>query len=76
MRKNKKMRKLFKAAYMCKPKAMYDLGLRYEVGNGVPEDRDTALLLMSEAADLGYEPAVMWLKDYCFDDDALVQAES
>ncbi len=34
------------------------------------------LELMNEAADLGCEDALAWLKDYYFDDDALTQAWS
>ena len=31
---------------------------------------------IAEAAQLGYAPAVEWIKDYSFDDSAAVQAEA
>ena len=35
-----------------------------------------ALYWMNAAADAGYVPALAWLEDYYFDDDATVQAYS
>ena len=37
---------------------MYDLGIRYEKGQGVPFNSQTALFWIKKAADKGYEQAV------------------
>lgn len=76
MRRSKKVRKLVKAAKMGKSRAMYLLGLRYETGTGVPQDLGEAAVWISAAAEEGYAPALLWMKDYLFDDGANVQAEA
>ncbi len=76
MRRSKKVRRLVKAAKMGKLRAMYLLGLRYEAGTGVPQDLGEAAVWMSVAAEEGYAPAVLWMRDYLFDDGADVQAEA
>ena len=68
MGKSKKHRKLIKAAKMGKPYAMYQIGLYF--------DTDNTAAWMYAAAEAGYEPAAVWMKDYAFDDNAFVQAES
>ena len=55
---------------------MYALALRYYEGIGMEEDMEQALYWMNLAADAGYQRALEWLEDYCFDDDARVQAYS
>ena len=76
MAKTKKIRKLIKAANMEKPHAMYELGLRYELGRGVRCDMAEAVYWIDEAARVGYAPAIEWMQDYRFDDDAQTQAYS
>ena len=76
MRKNKKLKRLMKAAKMGKPYAMYMLGIRYELGCGVPLDLGEAAYWIGEAADEGYQPAEEWISDYYFDDNACLQAKS
>lgn len=76
MKKNKKLRKLMKAAKMGKAPAMYALGIRYQIGKGVESDLAEAAYWIGEAADEGYAPAEEWIKDYYFDDDAATQALS
>ncbi len=74
MSKTKKVRKIMKAAKMGKPAAMYDLGLRYELGCGVEQDADYAFYWIMCAANEGFAPAVAWMQDYMFDDNAETQA--
>lgn len=76
MKKSKKLRVICKQAKMGKPHQMYALALRYYEGVGVEEDMEMALYWMNAAADAGYVPALAWLEDYYFDDDATVQAYS
>jgi len=76
MGKPKKLRIICKQAKMGKPHQMYALALRYYEGVGVEEDMEMALYWMNAAADAGYAPALVWLEDYYFDDDATVQAYS
>ncbi|WP_418817613.1 hypothetical protein [Pseudoruminococcus massiliensis] len=76
MRKPKKLRKLIKAAKMGKPCAMYRLGICFETGTMTEKDLTKAADWISAAAEAGYAPALDWIKDYSFDDDALIQAES
>ena len=76
MSKSKKIRILTKQARRGKPHAMYELGIRYQLGQGFPLDLTQAALWISASAALGYAPAIEWLKDYAFDDDALVQAST
>ena len=76
MKKTKKLRKLIKAAKMGKPYAMYRLGIAYQLGRYVALDMNTAFGWISEAAECGYAPAISWIEDYSFDDDAMVQAKS
>ena len=75
MGKTKKMRKLIKAAKMGKPYAMYQLGICYQLGRERPQDMNKAAAWIADAAEAGYAPAIEWMKDYYFDDDACVQAE-
>ena len=76
MGKPKKLRIICKQAKMGKPHQMYALAIRYYEGTGVEEDSEKALYWMNLAADAGYAPALAWLEDYHFDDDANVQAHS
>lgn len=76
MGKPKKLRKLTKAAKMGKSCAMYRLGICFETGNMTEKDLTKAAEWISAAADAGYTPALEWIKDYSFDDNALIQAES
>lgn len=75
MGKTKKMRKLIKAAKMGKPYAMYQLGICYQLGRERPQNMNEAAAWIADAAEAGYAPAIEWMKDYYFDDDACVQAE-
>ena len=76
MKKSRRLRYLIKGAKMGDPKRTYELGLLYELGLGVEEDMSYAVELISYAARSGYKPAVDWMEDYYFDDDASVQAYS
>ena len=75
MRKSKKLRTLIKQAKMGKPCAMYQLGICYQLGRERAQDMNEAAFWISCAAEAGYAPAIEWMKDYYFDDDACVQAE-
>ena len=75
MSKSKKMRKLIKAAKMGKPYAMYQLGICYQLGRERVQDMNEAATWINRAAEAGYAPAIEWMKDYSFDDNAAVQAE-
>ena len=75
MSKSKKLRTLIKQAKMGKPYAMYQLGICYQLGRGRTQDLNEATNWISCAAEAGYAPAIEWMKDYYFDDDACVQAE-
>ncbi len=75
MSKPKKLRKLIKAAKMGNLHAIYRLALCYESGKLGEIDLPIAAMLMEIAAEEGYAPAVAWLEDYTFDDNAAVQAE-
>ncbi len=55
---------------------MYCLALRYNAGCGVPQDADYAFYWMLCASEADYAPAVAWVQDNFFDDDALVQANA
>lgn len=76
MSKSKKMRKLIKAAKMGKPFAMYQLGICYETGRECRQDILEAAVWIAEAAEKGYGPAIIWMEDYQYDDDCLVQANA
>lgn len=76
MGKPKKLRKLMKAAKMRNSHAMYQLGIWYETGHMVPKDMEKAVCWISESAQSGYAPAMEWIKDYSFDDDANLQAHT
>ena len=54
----KALQYLHKAAELGLPEAMYDLGIRYEKGQGVPFNSKTSLFWIKKAADQGYDPAV------------------
>ena len=75
MSKSKKLRTLIKQAKMGKPYAMYQLGICYQLGRERTQDLNEAANWISCAAESGYAPAIEWMKDYYFDDDACVQAE-
>ena len=76
MSKSKKMRKLIKAAKMGKPYAMYQLGICYQLGRERVQDMNVAATWINRAAEAGYAPAIEWMKDYSFDDNAAVQAQA
>ena len=76
MGKPKKLRIICKQAKMGKPHQMYALANRYDSGVGVVQNAEKALYWMNMAADAGYAPALAWLENYYFDDDAAVQAYS
>ena len=76
MSKSKKLRTLIKQAKMGKPYAMYQLGICYQLGRGRTQDLNEAAAWISCAAESGYAPAIEWMKDYFFDDNADVQSVS
>ena len=75
MKKSKKLRTLIKRAKMGKSYAMYELGICYEFGRGLTQNFSEAVFWISLSAKSGYAPAIEWMTDYCFDDDAYIQAE-
>ena len=75
MSKSKKLRILIKQAKMGKPHAMYQLGICYQLGRERVQDMNEAEFWIAASAEAGYAPAIEWMKDYYFDDDACVQAE-
>ena len=75
MSKSKKLRTLIKQAKMGKPHAMYQLGICYQLGHGRVQDMHEAAAWIAASAEAGYIPAIEWMKDYYFDDNACVQAE-
>jgi len=76
MSKSKKMRKIIKSAKMGKPYAMYQLGICYQLGKERTQDMNESAKWISFAAEAGYAPAIEWIKDYSFDDNASVQADA
>lgn len=76
MSKSKKLRTLIKQAKMGKPYAMYQLGICYQFGRERVQDMNEAAAWIAASAEAGYIPAIEWMKDYCFDDNACVQAET
>ena len=76
MSKSKKLRTLIKQAKMGKPYAMYQLGICYQLGRERAQDINEAASWIACAAEAGYIPAIEWMKDYYFDDDADVQSIS
>ena len=58
----KALQYLQKAAELGLPEAMYDLGIRYEKGQGVPFNSKTSLFWIKKAADQGYGQAVKYWK--------------
>ena len=74
MSKSKKLRTLIKRAKMGKPYAMYQLGICYQLGRERAQDINEAASWIACAAEAGYIPAIQWMKDYYFDDDADVQS--
>ena len=76
MSKSKKLRTLIKQVKMCKPYAMYQLGICYQLGRELPLDMRKAAEWISESAELGYVLAIEWMNDYSFDDNACTQANS
>lgn len=77
-RRNKKLRKLLKAAGMGKHAALYDVGILFQTGRKICGEPNLAAAaeLMRDAAAAGDKRAEEWLRDYYFDDDAAVQAEA
>lgn len=75
MSKSKKLRTLIKQAKIGKPYAMYQLGICYQLGRGRVQDMHEAVAWIAASAEAGYIPAIEWMKDYYFDDNACVQAE-
>ena len=75
MSKSKKLRTLIKQAKMGKPYAMYQLGIYYQLGRERTQDLNEAAAWIAASAESGYIPAIEWMKDYYFDDNACVQAE-
>ena len=75
-RRNKKLRKLLKAAG--KHAALYDVGILFQTGRKICGEPNLAAAaeLMRDAAAAGDKRAEEWLRDYYFDDDAAVQAEA
>ena len=76
MSKSKKLRTLIKQAKMGKPYAMYQLGICYQLGRERAQDINEAASWIACAAEAGYIPAIEWMKDCYFDDDADVQSVS
>ena len=76
MSKSKKLRTLIKQAKMGKSYAMYQLGICYQLGRERAQDINEAASWIACAAEAGYIPAIEWMKDYYFDDDADVQSVS
>ena len=76
MSKSKKLRTLIKQAKMGKPYAMYQLGICYQLGRERTQDLNEAAAWIAASAEAGYIPAIEWMKDYYFDDNACVQAET
>ena len=76
MSKSKKLRTLIKQAKMRKPYAMYQLGICYQLGRERVQDMNEAAAWIATSAEAGYIPAIEWMKDYYFDDNACVQAET
>ena len=60
---------------MGKPYDMYQLGICYQLGRGRTQNLNEAAAWIAASAEAGYIPAIEWMKDYYFDDDACVQAE-
>ena len=75
-KKSRRMRWLIKGAKMNDAKRMYLLGISIEGGIGFEPDITLAAYWISQAASCGYAPAIEWMNDYLFDDDADVQAYS
>ena len=75
MSKSKKLRTLIKQAKIGKPYAMYQLGICYQLGRERTQDLNEAVAWIAASAEAGYIPAIEWMKDYYFDDNACVQAE-
>ena len=76
MAKSKKFRKLLKSAKTGRPQAMYRTGICFQTGHMTVKDMDKAAQWMTAAIEEGYAPAIEWINDYFFDDNALIQAES
>ena len=76
MSKSKKLRTLIKQAKMGKLYAMYQLGICYQLGRERAQDINEAASWIACAAEAGYIPAIEWMKDYYFDDDADVHSVS
>ena len=76
MGKPKKLRKLTKAANMGKPYAMYRRGVCFQTGTMTEQNMEKAARWIFAAAEAGYAPAMERTRDYSFDDNAMVQAES
>ena len=76
MGKPKKLRRLTEAANMGKPYAMYRLGICFQTGTMTEQNKEKSARWIFAAAEAAYAPAMEWMRDYSFDDNAMVQAES
>ena len=76
MGKPKKLRRLTKAANMGKPYAMYRLGICFQTGTMTEQNKEKSARWIFAAAEAAYAPAMEWMRDYSFDDNAMVQTES
>lgn len=74
MHKPKKLRKLIKSAKSGDPYAMYKLGLYYQTGKYTASDMESAAFWIERSALLGNKEAEEWIKDYCYDDNAMIQS--
>lgn len=74
--KTKKYRKLLKSAKSGSPDSLYRLGIYTYNGKYDFPDIGRAYSFIYASAQLGYKPAVDWIEDYYFDDDALTQSMS
>lgn len=74
--KTKKYRKLLKSAESGNPDSLYRLGIYTHNGKYESTDINRAFSYIYASAQLGYKPAVGWIEDYYFEDDALTQSIS
>ena len=58
----KSLQYLRQAAELGMPDAMFDLGIRYEKGDGVVANIQTALIWINKAADAGHDKAQRYRK--------------
>ena len=58
------------------PYAMYRLGICFQTGTMTEQNKEKSARWIFAAAEAAYAPAMEWMRDYSFDDNAMVQAES